>query len=540
MFLGRRPKGVYRARAWTILTIYSTALTTHAHLRIGNATKASLTTTTSQLPALQRHLPRQSVTTRHPPASYPGALRRPDLPPFSESTCLCISFGNAYLLAHLVCLIEISASDAFQLVPSSSSTLDSRYRQASSNQVQTTEHHQDDQDNNYEEEHSHDFNNEFHGSYGGAHDYKSSFSLSQEPQDVFERRLKLDHDALSAKRFDHNVFLPPSHRSASECSPREEFLVQAFGPSGFKLHGDTSVSSNDELDGSFSDDSSNNNREHDSPGHGAELADADSELKMSFNELEADIRGAMHQHPQHQQQHAARLPELVEIPQQSFPSSSHGPFGLNRSAGYSRSNQEMHRAPLFGQPQDTRPHLVQDPKESRYFPREQQHHTPSSQDKSAHQGQSKAGGSAQTPTKWLRDEDERLRVAVARFGGKNWKMIAETLGNGRTDVQCLHRWNKVLKPGLIKGPWTPEEDRILTNLITRYGVGKFVGAISRCICLGALGSSVERDGATTSTRVFARASGPPRRTTWCFVGSKSWAISGVRSPSCSLDAPKTQ
>ncbi|EGZ10990.1 hypothetical protein PHYSODRAFT_317964 [Phytophthora sojae] len=383
-----------------------------------------------------------------PPASYPGALRRPDLPPFSEST------------------------DAFQLVPSSSSTLDSRYRQASSNQVQTTEHHQDDQDNNYEEEHSHDFNNEFHGSYGGAHDYKSSFSLSQEPQDVFERRLKLDHDALSAKRFDHNVFLPPSHRSASECSPREEFLVQAFGPSGFKLHGDTSVSSNDELDGSFSDDSSNNNREHDSPGHGAELADADSELKMSFNELEADIRGAMHQHPQHQQQHAARLPELVEIPQQSFPSSSHGPFGLNRSAGYSRSNQEMHRAPLFGQPQDTRPHLVQDPKESRYFPREQQHHTPSSQDKSAHQGQSKAGGSAQTPTKWLRDEDERLRVAVARFGGKNWKMIAETLGNGRTDVQCLHRWNKVLKPGLIKGPWTPEEDRILTNLITRYGVGK--------------------------------------------------------------------
>lgn len=27
---------------------------------------------------------------------------------------------------------------------------------------------------------------------------------------------------------------------------------------------------------------------------------------------------------------------------------------------------------------------------------------------------------------------------------------------GRTDVQCLHRWQKVLNPELIKGPWTKE------------------------------------------------------------------------------------
>ncbi|TMW67099.1 hypothetical protein Poli38472_012215 [Pythium oligandrum] len=79
---------------------------------------------------------------------------------------------------------------------------------------------------------------------------------------------------------------------------------------------------------------------------------------------------------------------------------------------------------------------------------------------------------ASSHQRWSREEDERLRDAVQRFGGKNWKMIAETLGRGRTDVQCLHRWNKVLKPGLVKGPWTPEEDQILTDLIARYGVGK--------------------------------------------------------------------
>jgi hypothetical protein len=26
----------------------------------------------------------------------------------------------------------------------------------------------------------------------------------------------------------------------------------------------------------------------------------------------------------------------------------------------------------------------------------------------------------------------------------------------RTDVQCLHRWQKVLNPNLVKGPWSKE------------------------------------------------------------------------------------
>jgi hypothetical protein len=38
-----------------------------------------------------------------------------------------------------------------------------------------------------------------------------------------------------------------------------------------------------------------------------------------------------------------------------------------------------------------------------------------------------------------------LADAVRKHGGKNWKRIAEELP-GRTDVQCLHRWQKVLNP----------------------------------------------------------------------------------------------
>ncbi len=56
---------------------------------------------------------------------------------------------------------------------------------------------------------------------------------------------------------------------------------------------------------------------------------------------------------------------------------------------------------------------------------------------------------------WTEGEDEKLRRAVAEYSGKNWKKIADQIPD-RSDVQCLHRWQKVLRPGLIKGPWTPE------------------------------------------------------------------------------------
>ena len=61
------------------------------------------------------------------------------------------------------------------------------------------------------------------------------------------------------------------------------------------------------------------------------------------------------------------------------------------------------------------------------------------------------------PGKWTKEEDNILRKAVDDYGAKEWKKIAAVLGGARTSVQCLHRWNKVLKPGLVKGPWTKEE-----------------------------------------------------------------------------------
>ncbi|KAL0679797.1 hypothetical protein Bca4012_007778 [Brassica carinata] len=83
-------------------------------------------------------------------------------------------------------------------------------------------------------------------------------------------------------------------------------------------------------------------------------------------------------------------------------------------------------------------------------------------------------GPARRSTKgqWTPEEDQVLCKAVERFQGKNWKKIAECFKD-RTDVQCLHRWQKVLNPDLVKGPWSKEEDNTIIALVEKYGPTKW-------------------------------------------------------------------
>lgn len=82
---------------------------------------------------------------------------------------------------------------------------------------------------------------------------------------------------------------------------------------------------------------------------------------------------------------------------------------------------------------------------------------------------------------WIRAEDDMLRVIVTQHHEKNWKQIAAALnrefygGQGmvRNDVQCLHRWQKVLQPGLKKGPWTVEEDDCILRMVVELGPNRW-------------------------------------------------------------------
>lgn len=80
---------------------------------------------------------------------------------------------------------------------------------------------------------------------------------------------------------------------------------------------------------------------------------------------------------------------------------------------------------------------------------------------------------------WIQEEDDLLRIIVTEHNEKNWKDIAAALNRRfmsnapRNDVQCLHRWQKVLQPGLKKGPWTTEEDDTIVRLVKEVGANKW-------------------------------------------------------------------
>lgn len=74
--------------------------------------------------------------------------------------------------------------------------------------------------------------------------------------------------------------------------------------------------------------------------------------------------------------------------------------------------------------------------------------------------------------RWTKAEDEQLTQAVCELGGKQWLAISKKVP-GRSPIQCHHHWNKMLKPGLVKGPWSSEEDEALQQWVVKEGPTKW-------------------------------------------------------------------
>ncbi|OQS07543.1 myb-like DNA-binding protein [Thraustotheca clavata] len=81
-------------------------------------------------------------------------------------------------------------------------------------------------------------------------------------------------------------------------------------------------------------------------------------------------------------------------------------------------------------------------------------------------GEQRSRTNSDTPltSRWTPEQDEQLRQGIEIYGTKNWKAIASMVPE-RNHAQCLQRWNKVLKPGLVKGHWSFDEDEALIKLV---------------------------------------------------------------------------
>ncbi|WAR01962.1 MYB-like protein [Mya arenaria] len=75
------------------------------------------------------------------------------------------------------------------------------------------------------------------------------------------------------------------------------------------------------------------------------------------------------------------------------------------------------------------------------------------------------------------DPDDKLKQVVELVGSQDWTLVSRYFPD-RSDLQCQHRWYKVLNPDLIKGAWTKEEDDQVVALVRQFGPKKWT-AISK-------------------------------------------------------------
>ena len=61
---------------------------------------------------------------------------------------------------------------------------------------------------------------------------------------------------------------------------------------------------------------------------------------------------------------------------------------------------------------------------------------------------------------WTKAEDELLSSLVKQGGPRRWSKVSGHIP-GRNAKQCRERWVNHLDPTVNKGPWQPDEDRLL-------------------------------------------------------------------------------
>lgn len=68
---------------------------------------------------------------------------------------------------------------------------------------------------------------------------------------------------------------------------------------------------------------------------------------------------------------------------------------------------------------------------------------------------------------WLKEEDELLLLLAQKYKEKNWIKVSLFFKN-KNPAQCRARYKRI-RPGIIKGSWSKEEDNSILRLVDKLG-----------------------------------------------------------------------
>ncbi|KAK3032250.1 hypothetical protein RJ639_037424 [Escallonia herrerae] len=70
---------------------------------------------------------------------------------------------------------------------------------------------------------------------------------------------------------------------------------------------------------------------------------------------------------------------------------------------------------------------------------------------------------------WSKEEDDKLRAYIQRYGHWNWRQLPKFAGLSRCGKSCRLRWMNYLRPSVIRGNYSKEEEDLILKLHGEFG-----------------------------------------------------------------------